>query len=201
MALIGFWAAVVLFVSNVAVLQGWVAVAETPEVAQADEEPSGSTVITLESGATVEFPQPPTRSEQVLTVAETEVILVLHSAQGLDGATYNLGTIEYPEQVNLTDPAANLIASASGAAGNVAGRIVGQEVTVYQGAAAVEFGVEADDVSLVARHVLHGRRLYAQNVAFRGTQEPPDAAAFFASFVLPPVGPSAEPTGAGTPGP
>lgn len=200
MAVIGFWAAAVLFVADVAVLQEWVAApAAGAVVAVPDDDPTGPTTITLDSGATVEFPQPPTRSEQVLTVADSEVVLVLHSAQGLDGATYNLGTIEYPEQVNLSDPAANLIASASGAAGNVAGRIFDQEVTVFQGAAAVEFKVEAEDVSLVARHVLHGRRLYAQNVAFRGDQEPPDGAPFFASFTLPPTGPSADPSGTETP--
>ena len=196
MAALGFWVAAVLFVANVAVLNDWAAaVPAAPEAAAseaaASEEPTGPTTIALDSGATVEFPQPPTRSEQVLDVAGSEVTLVLHSAQGLDGATYNLGTIEYPEQVNLSDPSANLLASASGAAGNVGGAVDKQEVVEFQGAAAVTFEVDTEDVRLVARHVLHGRRLYAQNVAFRGDTEPPDAAAFFASFVLPSTGPSA----------
>lgn len=196
MAALGFWAATVLFTTNVAVLQDWLGTAPVAAEEQAGEEPSpeppsGPTTITLDTGARVEFPQPPTRSEQILQVAGTDVVLVLHSAQGLDGATYNLGTIEYPPNVNLDDPAANLIASVSGAAGNVGGRVIDQTVSVYQGAAAVEFGVEAADVHLTARHVLHGRRLYAQNVAYRGDEEPPDTTAFFATFQLPEQGPAA----------
>ena len=192
MAALGFWVAAVLFTTNVAILQDWVA---TPSVAAQGQSvaqpPSGPTTITLDTGATVEFPQPPTRSEQILQVAGADVVLVLHSAQGLDGATYNLGTIEYPPQVNLDDPAANLIASVSGAAGNVGGRVLDQTVTVYQGAAAVEFRVEAADVQLTARHVLHGRRLYAQNVAYRGEEAPPETTAFFTTFQLPAQGPAA----------
>ena len=191
-AVVAYWAAAVLFVADVAVVQGWLEPAPVT-AAQATEEPTAgatadatatpSTSVTLSGGAQVRFPTAPTESIQVLTIAGTEAELRLHSAQGPDGATYNMGEIEYPAQVNLSDPAQNLLASVSGAAGNVNGRIIQRDVTEYQGAPAVDFVVEADEVRLRARHVLDGRRLLAQNVAYRGA-EPDEADEFFASLRL-----------------
>jgi hypothetical protein len=174
----------VLLVADVAVVYGWVAplaVAVDPDQPAAEPVP---VEVTLVGGAVVTFPTMPQDSTQVLRIAGSDALLRLHSAQTADGATYNMGVIDYPPQVNLSDPAQNLIASVSGAAGNVGGRVVEQEVTLYRGAPAVEFLVEAQDVRLRARHVLEGRRLYAQNVAYRGLTEPPDAAAFFRSLRL-----------------
>jgi hypothetical protein len=197
-AAVAYWAAAVLFVADVAVVQGWLGpaavVAQEPNPATATEQatPPGPTTVTLAGGAEVTFPAPPTESSQILLIAGSDTMLRLHAAEGSDGTTYNMGEIEYPPQVNLTDPAQNLLASVSGAAGNVNGRIVDREVTEYQGVPAVEFTVEADDVRLRARHVLDGRRLLAQNVAYRGA-EPDEADDFFDSLQLPGA-PGATPT-------
>ena len=187
-AAVGYWAAAVLFVTDVAVVQGWLApppdIAEPvdPDLPAASEAP-GPVEVTLSGGASVTFPRPPADSTQVLLIAGSNTILRLHTAEGPDGATYNMGEIEYPPQVNLSDPAQNLLASVSGAAGNVNGRIIERDVTEYQGAPAVDFVVEAEDVRLRARHVLDGRRLLAQNVAFKGA-EPAEADEFFDSLEL-----------------
>lgn len=187
-AAVGYWAVAVLFVTDVAVVQGWLAPApEVVEQVDPDEpaatEAPGPTAVTLAGGASVTFPRPPADSTQVLLIAGSNTVLRLHTAEGPDGATYNMGEIEYPPQVNLADPAQNLLASVSGAAGNVNGRIIERDVTEYQGAPAVDFLVEADDVRLRARHVLDGRRLLAQNVAYKGA-EPDEADEFFDSLEL-----------------
>jgi len=186
-AAVAYCAVAVLLVADVAVVQGWLAPSahgdaglDAPAVEPSEPLP---TTVTLAGGAQLTFPSPPTESSQVLLIAGSDTMLRLHTAVGPDGATYNMGEIEYPPQVNLSDPAQNLLASVSGAAGNVNGRIVEREVTEYQGAPAVEFTVEADDVRLRARHVLDGRRLLAQNVAFKGA-EPDEAEDFFASLQL-----------------
>ena len=202
----GYWAAAVLFVADVAVVQDWLgppagtstrpdaAVSATPTAAA---EPVATT-ITLTGGAQITFPSPPVESSQVLLIAGTDTILRLHTAEGSDGATYNMGEIEYPPQVNLSDPAQNLLASVSGAAGNVNGRIVERDVTDYQGVPAVEFTVEAEDVRLRARHVLDGRRLLAQNVAYKGA-EPAEADNFFESLQLTPSDDSTSPSRSSSP--
>lgn len=193
-AAVAYWAAAVLFVTGVAVVYGWlpgpVAAGSTGDgVADglSTPEPSdtGDVELTLSGGAQVTFPAPPEESTQVLLIAGSDTLLRLHSAVGPEGATYNMGEISYPAQVNLSDPAANLIASVSGAAGNVNGRVVEQDVIEFQGVPAVVFVIEAEDVRLRARHVLDGRRLYAQNVAYRGEEEPGGTDAFFDSFQLP----------------
>ena len=208
-ALVGYWVATVVFVAGVAVLQGWIAPLGSAVPApglggDATESPeSTATPVTLHGGATVTFPAGPEESMQFLEIAGSEVVLRLHSATAGDGATYNMGVVTYPPQVNLADPATNLLASVSGAAGNVNGRVVRQEVTLYQGAPAVEFLVEADDVQLLARHVLDGRRLYAQNVAYREADEPAAADDFFDSLELAPTvspSPSPSPSTSPTPG-
>ena len=200
-----YWAAAVLFVADVAVVQDWLGPppptsdlpapeASPTATATASAEPVATT-ITLSGGAQITFPAQPEESSQVLLIAGTDTILRLHTAEGSEGATYNMGEIEYPPQVNLSDPAQNLLASVSGAAGNVNGRIVDRDVTEYQGAPAVDFTVEAEDVRLRARHVLDGRRLLAQNVAYKGA-EPEEADAFFDSLQLDPpdAAPSPSPT-------
>lgn len=205
-AVVAYWAAAVLFVADVAVVQEWLAPppasteASDPAAqttADATEGPA-ETTITLAGGARLTFPDEPTESSQVLLIAGTDTILRLHTAEGPDGTTYNIGEIEYPPQVNLSDPVTNLIASISGAAGNVNGRIVERDITEYQGVPAVDFTVEADDVQLRARHVLDGRRLLAQNIAFRGA-EPDDADDFFDSLELDPE--DAAPTASPSPSP
>ena len=173
-----------ILVADVSVVYGWL----PADVAITPPEPAeaGPTPVTLDGGAAVVFPTAPTPTDQTLIVAGSEVLLRLFTAQGADGATYNIGSIDYPEQVNLSDPAVNLIASVSGAAGNIGGRVVGEpRITVFSGSPTVDFTVVADDVRLRARHVLVGRRLYAQNVAYRGAVEPAEADAFFDSFELP----------------
>ena len=204
-----YWAAAVLFVTDVAVVQGWLA--PTPASSQlpgpgADASPTPTTsaqpvatTVTLDGGAQITFPTPPDESTQVLLIAGTDTILRLHTAEGSDGATYNMGEIEYPPQVNLSDPAQNLLASVSGAAGNVNGRIVERDVTDYQGLPAVEFTVEAEDVRLRARHVLDGRRLLAQNVAYKGA-EPDEADDFFDSLQLTPENAAPSPAPTASPG-
>jgi hypothetical protein len=206
-AVVAYWAVAVLFVADVAVLQEWLGpprvAGEQPQTSEptaspASPAPPAPTTVTLSGGARVTFPGPPTESSQVLLIAGSNAMLRLHSAEGPDGTTYNMGEVEYPPQVNLNDPAQNLLASVSGAAGNVNGRIVERDVTEYQGAPAVDFVVEAADVRLRARHVLDGRRLLAQNVAYRGA-EPDDVDDFFGSLVL--DGPPATPTPSPTPSP
>lgn len=205
-AVVAYWAAAVLFVADVAVVQEWLG----PPVASVDvADPTASptpnategpveTTVTLTGGARLTFPDEPVESSQVLLIAGTNTVLRLHTAEGPDGTTYNMGEIEYPPQVNLNDPVTNLIASISGAAGNVDGRIVARDITEYQGAPAVDFTVEADDVQLRARHVLDGRRLLAQNVAFRGA-EPDDADDFFDSLELEPEDATPPPSPSPTP--
>lgn len=189
-AAVAFWAAMVLFVTNVSLLSGWlladVAVAASPPPAPA-ARPSpvpGAVQVALDGGATVMVPLAPEQSEQIVEVAGVDVTLTLYSATDQDGSTYNVGVIDYPPQVDLSDPAVNLIASVSGAAGNVGGRVVAQELRVYDGAPAADFTIETAGVTLAARNVLDDRRLYALSVAFTGTAQPADAAPFLASLRL-----------------
>lgn len=195
-AAVAFWATAVLFVTDVAVVYGWIAPEPAPVAVDEPAPDTGAPVqVTLVGGALVTFPTTPVESTQVLRIAGSDALLRLHSAQTADGATFNMGVIDYPPQVNLTDPAANLIASVSGAAGNVGGRVVQQEVILYRGSPAVEFLVEAQDVRLRARHVLEGRRLYAQNVAYRGEIEPDAADEFFRSLrLMVPIEPTTSPS-------
>lgn len=191
-AVVAFWAATVVLVAAVSVAVGWIearplALPRLPQLTVGPQPApeAGPPEVGLTGGATVGFPAEPTSSEQFLDVGGSIVELTLYSAEDRDGATYNIGALQYPDHVDLDDPAVNLIASVSGAAGNVNGRVVSQQLGDYQGAPAVHFVVATDDVTLTARHVLSDRILYAQNVAYLGDTEPEDAAAFFASLRLP----------------
>ena len=190
LAAVAFWLMAVLFVANVAVLFGWLAspVAAAPSVAGTPEPMASASEdgpVTVEfGGASVVFPAPVSRSTQLLDVAGAEATLTLHSTTDDEATTFNLGVIEYPDAVDLSDPAVNLLASVSGAAGNAGGRIVEQDVTVFEGAPAVTFRIETPTVRLAGRNVLVDRRMYAQNVAYRGVNDPPGANDFFDSFSL-----------------
>lgn len=190
MAAVGFWLMAVLFVADVALLTGWLgggpAAAAPTEVPAATPWPSPAPrpETLAVDGATVQFPAPAATSVQVLDVAGAEATLTLHSATVEEETTFNLGVIDYPDSVDLSDPAVNLLASVSGAAGSAGGRIVEQDVIVFQGAPAVTFRIETPAVRVAGRNVLVNRRLYTQNVAYRGVNDPPGAKAFFDSFAL-----------------
>lgn len=195
-AMVAYWIIAVLFVADVSLLSGWLlsdaASAEpVPAAGQVPAAeptpaptPSGAAAAQLDGGATVTFPAPPTFSEQLVDVGGEEVVLSLHSLTTADETTYSIGVIEYPDSVDLSDPAVNLLASVSGAAGNAAGRVVKQDVSVFQGAPGVEFEVETPTVRLLARNVLDDRRMYSQTVAYTGDEEPAETEAFFDSFTL-----------------
>ena len=200
MAAVGFWLMAVLFVLNLSVLSGWlgateavaapggdhggtgVGVSEAPQPVPTISDTGPQTVFI--DDATVEFPVPARRTSQLLDVAGASAALELHSATNAEGTTFSLGVIDYPESVDLSDPAVNLLASVSGAAGNAGGRILEQEVTVFDGAPAITFRIETPAVRLVGRNVLVDRRLYTQSVAYRGVNDPPGARDFFDSFSL-----------------
>lgn len=195
-AAVAYWLMAVLFVANVAVLAGWLAspVAAAPPHAHTTAEaptptpsPSDGPVTVDLGGASVQFPAPVEQSTQILDVAGAEATLTLHSTTDDEATTFNLGVIDYPDAVDLSDPAVNLLASVSGAAGNAGGRIVEQDVSVFQGAPAVTFRIETPTVRLAGRNVLVDRRMYAQNVAYRGVNDPPAANEFFDSFSLSPA--------------
>lgn len=140
--------------------------------------------VLLDGGAAVTFPGSSTRSDQFVEVGGEDVVLSLHTLTTSDETTYSVGVIEYPDGVDLSDPAVNLLASVSGAAGNAAGRVTSQEAAVVDGAPAIEFEINTPSVRLLARNVLAGRRLYSQTVAYTGGSRPADADAFFESFTL-----------------
>ena len=179
----------VVFTTGVAVLSGWLpataaasaTLTPTPTVA-ASASPTPDVVFV--DGAAVEFPLPATSSTQTLDVAGAAATLVTHTATDERGTTFNLGVIDYPDSVDLSDPAVNLLASVSGSAGNVGGRVLQQKVTTFRGQPAVTFRIETPAVRLAGRNVLVGRRMYAQNVAYRGLDDPPGAREFFDSFEL-----------------
>jgi hypothetical protein len=202
-AAVAFWAMTVLFVADVAVLQGWVSAAELvlPWVAGGADplsEPTESvapapsptaTVIqgpdTVElGGAEVEFPQPARQSSSPREIAGEITTVVVATALDEEGSTFSVAVVDYPESVDLSDPAVNLLASVSGAAGNVGGRIMEQTVTLFDDAPAVTFRIETPTVQLAGRNVLVGRRMFAQSVAFQGDDDPPAAKDFFDSFRL-----------------
>jgi len=188
-AVVAFWLVVVVLVTSVSVAYGWVpdaAGTARPAPSPADTtEPAGPVAVTLPDAAVVVFPRPPSRDEQLVDVAGTETPLTLYSVADTDGTTFSAGAITYPDTVDVDDPAVNLIGSVSGAAANVGGRVIAQEITVYQGAPAAEFEIEANGVRLLARNVLDGRRLYTLSVAFRG-EAPAAAEAFLESLDLAP---------------
>lgn len=213
-AAVAFWAAAVLFVTNVSLLSGWLSGPAAAQPVPAEEsvgspEPSPiptptefpSPVVSLtpftpldeaaqepdvelDGGATVTFPAAPTYSDEIVEIDEEDVVLSLHTLAEADGSTYSMGVIEYPESVDLSDPAVNLLSSASGAAGTAGGAVSDQDVLVFQGAPAIEFDIETSSVRVRARNVLHGRRLYSQTVAYTGDDEPAGVDDFFDSFKL-----------------
>lgn len=197
-AMLAFWLAAVLFVIDVSLLSGWlssdVAAAQSPAPAPAQSElprpvaidPSEDALlqVALDGGATITFPLPPSQSQEVVDFAGENAALILHAATAPDETTYNVGVIEYPLTVDVSDPAVNLIASVSGAAGSAGAQITTQQVTTYQDRPAVEFTLDAPSATVLARNVLVGRRLYAASVAFSGVQ-PVDARDFLDSLELP----------------
>ena len=196
-AAVGFWLMAVLFVANLSLLSGWLGTGSAAAAAPGGSDIGGSEApqptppgsdggpqTVFVDDATVEFPAPARRSSQLLDVAGASAALELHSASDAEGTTFSLGVIDYPESVDLSDPAVNLLASVSGAAGNAGGRILEQDVTVFDGAPAVTFRIETPAVRLVGRNVLVERRLYTQSVAYRGVNDPPGVREFFDSFSL-----------------
>ena len=211
-AALAFWLAAVLFVIDVTlVFDLWpaeVAAAAPEPVAQASLPPSaepsepadvaesetatpsplspaGGVDVALDGGATITFPQPPSQSQQVVQMRNDEAVLVMHAATTPDETTYNVGVIEYPDSVDVSDPAVNLIGSVSGAASNSNSRVTMQEVAYYDGAPAIAFRLEARGATVLARNVLVGDRLYATSVSFTTGAKPADAEAFLDSLDLP----------------
>ena len=196
---VAFWAAAVMFVADLSVLSGWVsaAPARTPPVSVPTTAPivdPGPTVAPtrapeqvaqrMNTGARVLFPGKAQRSEQLIDVGGIPTTLVLYSVTTADGAHFSIGVIEYPPQIDLSDPAVNLLGSVSGAAGTVGGRIVGKTSVLVGDAPAITYEIEAGTVRLRGRNVLDGRHLYTQSVAYQGSI-PPRTRDFFGSFRLP----------------
>jgi hypothetical protein len=207
-AAVAFWAAAVLFVADVSLLSGWLlaepATAQPAPAVEHNEETTNSPsplpapkptsslapaaddpTVALEGGATVTFPAAPTRSDKFVEVEGEDVPLTLYTLTDDDETTYTVAAIQYPLSVDVSDPAVNLLASASGAAGNAGGQITNQDFLEVSGAPAVDFSIETATVRLRARNVLDGRRLYSQTVAFSATGDPPKADDFFDSLQLP----------------
>lgn len=203
-AALAFWLAAMLFIIDVSLLSGWLspdAAAAAPDPDPPATEPAevvesesptppplaapAGVDVALDGGATITFPQPPTQSQEIVGIHDDEAVLVMHAATGADETTYNVGVIEYPDSVDVSDPAVNLIGSVSGAAGNSNAKVAMQEVTYYEGAPAIQFTLEARGAKVLARNVLVGDRLYATSVSFTTFTEPADAAAFLDSLELP----------------
>lgn len=200
-AAVAFWAAAVVFVADVSLLSGWLLaeaavavppapivepsptplVTPTPEPTPIDD---GPITVDLEGDAEITFPLTPSESEYDIEVGGIDTPSTQHTVNDGQGATYTVGTIEYPATVDVSDPAVNLLASASGAAGSAGGQITEQDVTVYEGAPAVEFKIATASVTVAARYVLDGRRLYATSVAYTGESPPVDAQLFLDSLRL-----------------
>ena len=207
-AAVGFWAVTVLFTANVSLLSGWLppvaaaaepstateptalAPSETPPPAASPTPLPTPTALVPEivlldaTGTTITFPGPPATSQNVLEVAGVDTEAEQHVMTDADGATYTVGVIEYPVQVDVSDPAVNLLASVSGAAGSAGGRVTEQDVTVYQGAPAVDFTLTTGSVDVLARYVLQDRRLYAASVTYATGPVPADAQVFLDSLEL-----------------
>ena len=209
---VAFWAAAVMFVADLSVLSGWVSAAppvDTPPgtvpvtapTAPATTAPTSApaprpaptqtgtpavepVVQRLDTGVQVLFPASPQRSEQLIEIGGTPATLVLYSFTTPDGAHFSVGIVEYPPQIDLSDPAVNLLGSVSGAAGAVGGRIVKRSSVLVGDAPAITYEIEARSVRLRGRNVLDGRHLYSQSVAFQGAP-PPHTRDFFSSFRLP----------------
>ena len=206
-AAVAFWIAAVLFVANLSLLAGWLSQpaaalpaptppdpTEAPVVGAAETLPAtlepfvpaagdGSALV-LDGGATVTFPGSSARTDEFVELEGEEVVLALHTFTAADESTYSVAVIEYPESVDLSDPAVNLLQSVSGAAGNAGGSVVDQEAVVIDGAPAITFEIATPSARVPARNVLDGRRLYSQTVAYAGEVAPDDAEAFFDSFGL-----------------
>ena len=195
-----------LFVADVSLLSGWLttdavaapALPPAPAASEPSESatPSGGVtptqapspqpeVVLLDAtGATITFPAPPRSSQQTIDVAGVDTPAEQHLLTAPDGVTYTVGVIEYPVQVDVSDPAVNLLASVSGAAGSAGARVSAQDVTVYQGVPAVEFTLTTGSVDVRARYVLDDHRLYAASVTHTTGELPDDAQAFLDSLEL-----------------
>ena len=208
-AALAFWLAAVLFIIDVSLLSGWlpneVAAAASEPVDQASLppatepavvvesetptppplSPAGGVDVALDGGATITFPQPPAQSQEIVQIREDEAVLVVHTATAADETTYTVGVIEYPDSVEVSDPAVNLIGSVSGAAGNSNAQVTMQKVKYYDDAPAVEFTLETPGTTVLARNVLVGDRLYTTSVSFNTGADPSDAEAFLDSLNLP----------------
>lgn len=146
--------------------------------------PGPETVLLDATGTTITFPGPAATSQNIIEVAGVGTPAEQHVMTDADGATYTVGVIEYPVQVDVSDPAVNLLASVSGAAGSAGGRVTAQDVNVYQGAPAVDFTLTTGSVDVRARYVLQGRRLYAASVTYATGLPPVDAQSFLDSLEL-----------------
>ena len=203
--MVAFWAVAVLFMTDVAVVSGWLATGGRAVAAQpaalaptASPTPTSSasaaptappvdrwTPVTTASGASLEFPAAAQRSEQVLDFSGSPGGQELWAATTTDGATFTLAVATYPDNVDVSDPAVNLLASVSGAAGNVGGRVIDQVATLADGAPGLDYTIETAGVVLRGRNVLDGDVLYQQSIAYTGTEAPPASDRFLESLRLP----------------
>ena len=206
-AAVAFWAAAVLFTANLSLLSGWLpsdAAAAPPAVAVSEApspEPSATPspsptpvpsptglapeIVQIDAtGTTITFPGPPATSQNIIEVAGVDTPAQQYVMTDSDGATYTVGVIEYPVQVDVSDPAVNLLASVSGAAGSAGGRVTAQDFTVYQETPALDFALTTGSVDVRARYVLQGSRLYAASVTYTTGLVPVDAQLFLDSLEL-----------------
>lgn len=101
-----------------------------------------------------------------------------------DTAAFQVGIVDYPDSLDLSESNAVLRGAGEGAAENIpGGKLTSFEVQTIGGDPAAELLISGDGVFVRARLILHGHRLFMIQVASE-TQSPPGYERFVDSFKI-----------------
>lgn len=108
----------------------------------------------------IELPTEATLDEQTVDAGGQSLDLSLYTAQVDAGLVYNVGFVDYPEEILDVDPQLVLDGVVQGAAGNVSGTVASQSSVEMFGFPGTDYVIEVAGGTVQSRALLVDRRLY-----------------------------------------
>jgi hypothetical protein len=132
------------------------------------------------------FPRYPSHSSEVVKLPDTQLAVMYDSYVSTDtnGTAYLINVSEYPPEVDISNPTANLEGALNGmVAANEGGQLLSSNMTVYKEYPAIDYLVQAGDVGLKGRIVLVGHKMYQLMVSYHeATHDAQAYSTFIESF-------------------
>lgn len=113
------------------------------------------------------FPTFPKQDSQSISATENypAMTYVTYTSILEDGTTYVVGSVEYPNSVDVSDPKNNLDGVVNGAIVAVSGKLISSNFSTFNGVSSVDYLIKAEGAYLKYRSFLIGHSLYTLGIA------------------------------------